>query len=111
MSSPPQKTTAEQLATPVQYLKGVGPQRAELLAKLDLHYAADVLFFFPRTYQDMSELREIDQLEERKVASVVGVIDEIDLRSTTPGKSILGMLLKQGTRYLRCIWFNQPWMR
>ncbi|HEX5102644.1 MAG TPA: ATP-dependent DNA helicase RecG [Pirellulaceae bacterium] len=111
MSTAPQKTPAEQLATPVQFLKGVGPQRAELLAKLDLFYAADVLFFFPRAYQDMSELREIDQLEEGKLASVVGVIEEVDLRNTSPGKNILGMLLKSGTKYLRCIWFNQPWMR
>jgi ATP-dependent DNA helicase RecG len=111
MSLPPQKTPAEQLATPVQYLKGVGPQRAELLAKLDLHYAADVLFFFPRAYQNMSELREIDQLEEGKLASVVGVIEEVDLRNTGAGKSILGMLVKGGTKYLRCLWFNQPWMR
>jgi ATP-dependent DNA helicase RecG len=95
----------------VQFLKGVGPQRGELLAKLDLHYAADLLFFFPRTYQDMSELRELHQLEEGKLASVVGVIEEVDLRGTGPGRSILGMLLKQGTQYLRCIWFNQPWMR
>jgi ATP-dependent DNA helicase RecG len=105
------KSPAEQLATPVQFLKGVGPPRAELLAKLDLHYAADVLFFFPRAYQDMSELRAIEQLEEKNLASVVGVIDEVDLRSTSPGKSILGVLVKQGTSYLRCLWFNQPWMR
>lgn len=105
------KSPAEQLATPVQFLKGVGPQRAELLAKLDLHYAVEVLFFFPRAYQDMSELREIEQLEERQLASVVGVIDEVDLRSTSPGKSVLGVLVKQGTSYLRCLWFNQPWMR
>src|SRR5262245_50706297 len=111
MSIGPQKSPAEQLATPVQYLKGVGPQRAELFAKLDLHYAADVLFSFPRAYQDMSELRDIDQLEEKRLASVVGVIEELDLRNTGPGKSMLGMLLKQGTRYLRCVWFNQPWMR
>src|SRR6476646_2192099 len=111
MSTAPQKSPAEQLATPVQFLKGVGPQRAELLAKLDLHYAADLLFFFPRAYQDMSELRDIDQLEEKRLSSVVGVIEEIDLRNTGPGKSMLGMLLKQGTRYLRCVWFNQPWMR
>src|SRR5262249_36022081 len=106
-----QKSPAEQLATPVQFLKGVGPQRAELLAKLDLYYAADLLFFFPRAYQDMSELRDIDQLEEGHLASVVGVIDEIDLRNTGPGKSLLGMLVQQGTRYLRCLWFNQPWLR
>ena len=111
MSAPADKSPAEVLATPAQFLKGVGPQRMELLAKLDLHYARDFLFFFPRAYQDLSELREIDQLEEGRPASVVGVIEETDLRNTGPGKSLLGMLLRQGTKYLRCLWFNQPWMR
>jgi ATP-dependent DNA helicase RecG len=111
MSAIVNKSPAEQLATPVQYLKGVGPPRAELLAKLGLHYASDLLFCFPRAYQDMSELREIEQLEEGQLASVVGVIDEIDLRNTGAGRSLLGMLVKQGTKYLRCLWFNQPWMR
>ncbi len=111
MSALPDKSPAEVLATPAQFLKGVGPQRMELLAKLDLHYARDFLFFFPRAYQDLSELREIDQLEEGRPASVVGVIEETDLRNTGPGKSLLGMLLRQGTKYLRCLWFNQPWMR
>jgi len=105
------KSPAELLATPAQFLKGVGPQRAELLAKLELFYARDFLFFFPRAYQDLSELREIDQLEEGRPASVVGVIEEVDLRNTGAGKSLLGMLLRQGTKYLRCLWFNQPWMR
>ena len=111
MSTAPPKTPSQQLATPVQFLKGIGPQRAELLAKLELHYAADVLFCFPRAYQDMSELRAIDQLEEGKLASVAGVIEEVDLRNTGPGKSLLGMLVRQETKYLRCLWFNQPWMR
>jgi ATP-dependent DNA helicase RecG len=111
MSAVPQKSPAELLATPAQFLKGVGPQRAELLARLELFYARDFLFFFPRTYQDLSELRDIDQLEEGRPASVLGVIEEVDLRNTGPGKSLLGMLLRQGTSYLRCLWFNQPWMR
>lgn len=111
MSTQLQKTPAEMLATPVQFLKGVGPQKLEQLARLELHYARDVLFFFPRAYQDMSELREMDQLEEGVLASVVGVIDEVDLRNTTPGKCILGMLVRQGTKYLRALFFNQPYLR
>jgi ATP-dependent DNA helicase RecG len=109
--SPREKIPAEHLATPVQYLKGVGPDRAELLAKLDLHYARDLLFFFPRSYQDMSELRDIDQLEEGKLASVCGVVEEVDLRNTGIGKSLLGVLIRQETRYLRLLYFNQPWRR
>ncbi|HZL86860.1 MAG TPA: ATP-dependent DNA helicase RecG, partial [Pirellulaceae bacterium] len=106
-----EKSPAEQLNTPVQYLKGVGPERAELLAKLDLHYARDLLFFFPRAYQDMSELRDIDRLEEGKLASVCGVVEEVDLRNTGIGKSLLGVLIRQETKYLRLLYFNQPWRR
>jgi len=66
-------TAAQLLATPLQYLKGVGPARAELLERLGLHAVRDVLFFFPRDYQDISE-RELDQLEEGKLQSVRGVV-------------------------------------
>lgn len=110
-SNTPSKPPSEQLATPAQYLKGVGPQKAELLARLDLHYARDLLFFFPRAYQDMSELREIDQLEEGQLASVVGTVEEVELRNTGPGRSILGVLLRQGTKYLRLVWFNQAYLQ
>ena len=110
MTAPPSKSPAELLATPAQFLPGVGPERAKLLLRMELKNARDLLFCFPRSYQDMSELREVDQLEEGRLASIVGVIDEVDLRGTGPGKSILGMLLKQGERYLRAIWFNQPYL-
>lgn len=109
--TPREKSPAEHLATPVQYLKGVGPDRAELLARLELHYARDVLFFFPRAYQDMSELVSIDQLEEGKLASVCGAVEEVDLRNTGVGKSLLGVLIREETRYLRLLYFNQPWRR
>ena len=92
-------------------MKYVGPQRAELLAKLGLRTAADVLFYFPRAYQDLSALRPIDQLEPGQLASVVGTIEEFDVRTTASGVTILGMLLRDGVHYLRCVWFNQPWIR
>jgi ATP-dependent DNA helicase RecG len=106
-----EKSAAERLGTPVQFIKGVGPQRGELLERLDLHDACDVLFFFPRDYQDMSELRAVDRLAEGELASVCGVVDEIDLRNTGTGRSMLGVLVRQGTQYLRALWFNQPYMR
>lgn len=111
MPPSPEKTPAQELATPAQFLKGIGPQRGELLAKLELHYARDILFDFPRTYQDMSELREVHQLEENQLASVVGVIEEVDLRNTGPGRSLLGVLVRSGASYLRGLWFNQPYLR
>ena len=105
------KSAAELLATPAQFLKGVGPHRAPLLARLELKTARDILFHFPRDYQDMSELRTIDQLEENQPVSVSGHVEEIDLRNTGIGRSRLGVLVRQGNQYLRAIWFNQPYMR
>ena len=104
-------TPAQLLATPVQYLKGVGPARAELLERLGLHAVRDVLFFFPRDYQDLSDQREVDQLEEGKLQSVRGVVEDIDLRNTSAGGCILGVSIRCRTGQLRAIWFNQPFMR
>src|SRR5215207_321685 len=109
MNSVPAQT--EPLLTPAQFLKGIGPAKAELLAKLELYYARDLLFNFPRAYQDMSELRTVEQLEDGKLASVAGVIEEVDLRNTGTGRSLLGLLMKQGASYLRGLWFNQPYLR
>src|SRR5271163_1974425 len=99
-----EKSAAEQLATPVQFLKGVGPQRAEVLARLDLHTARDVLFLFPRTYQDMTDLRDVDQLEEDKLQSVCGVVEEFELRGGQPGRCVLGVLIRSTSGHLRGLW-------
>ncbi|MGW8256174.1 MAG: ATP-dependent DNA helicase RecG [Thermoguttaceae bacterium] len=102
---------AKNLATPVQYLKGVGPQRAELLHRLDLKTAGDLLFYFPRDYQDLTDQREIGDLEEGKIQSVRGVVEDIDLHVARSGRTVLGVLIHCPSGYLRALWFNQPFMR
>jgi ATP-dependent DNA helicase RecG len=109
--SPTPPTPAQLLATPVQFLKGVGPARAELLERMGLHTARDVLFLFPRDYQDLSDEREVDQLEEGKLQSVRGVIEDIDQRNTSSGGTVLGISVRCQNGHLRAIWFNQPFMR
>lgn len=109
--SPSSKSPSEQLATPVQYLKGVGPDRALLLEKLNLRTARDILFFFPRDYEDMSQVCDIADLQEGVSVSICATVEEVELRNTGVGRSLLGVLLRQGTEYLRALWFNQPHMR
>ena len=105
------KSAAERLATPIQFLKGVGPERAALLQRLGLQFARDLLFFFPRDYQDLSEIRTIDRLTEGCLASITGVVEEVDMKNTGTGRSLLGVLIRQETHYLRAIWFNAPYLR
>jgi ATP-dependent DNA helicase RecG len=106
-----QPSPAEALATPVQFLKGVGPQRAELLARLGLATAQDVLFFFPRAYEDLTLQREVHELEEGKLQTVRGTVEDVELRGTGPGRSILGVMIRSRTGFLRAVWFNQPFLR
>ena len=102
---------AIELTTPVQFIKGCGAERAELLARLGIATARDLLFFFPRDYQDLTDLRGVDQLEEGPLVSVLGTVEEIDLQDRGMGRSILGILLRQGTGHFRALWFNQPFLR
>lgn len=111
MSGDSGKSARELLATPVQFIKGVGPQRAELLDRMGLRTASDLLFYFPRDYYDASQLVAVHQLVENEPASVCGIVQEVDLRNTGPGRSWLGVLVRQDAGYLRAMWFNQPWMR
>lgn len=104
-------TPAQTLATPVEFVRGVGPQRAELLSRLGVRTAGDLIFFFPRDYEDLTDQRGIGALEEGVVQTIRGQVVEIDGRSTGFGKAIVGVLVEQGGKHLRALWFNQPFMR
>jgi ATP-dependent DNA helicase RecG len=99
------------LHQPVQYVKGVGPRRAELLRRLGVETVADLLFFFPRTYEDISDVRNVSKLEEGRLQSVIGVIEDIDSRVTRSGQTVVGMAVACEDGYVRALWFQQPYRR
>ena len=109
--NPVTKSPAELLATPVQFVPGVGPQKAGLFGKLGIRTAVDLLFYFPRDYQDLSDRRTIANLEEDQLQTIRGVVTEVDATSSGFGKSRVGVLVFDGQEYLRATWFNQPFMR
>ena len=111
MNGSPEKTPAEMLSTPVKFLPGVGPDRAVLLNKLGLFRAGDLLFFFPRGYEDFSQIRRVDEFVEGEATSAEGTVEEIDERGLGPGRSMLGVLFRQDSLYFRGLWFNQSFMR
>ena len=106
MSSP-----AETLATPIADVATVRPQLARQLARLGLHTVRDLLFNFPRDYEDLSDLRSVGELEADVLQTVRGTVEEVDSRSTGFGKSRVGVLVNDQGLLLRATWFNQPFMR
>ena len=99
------------LATPVEQIRGINQHQARLLHKLQLRTASDLLFNFPRDYQDLSDERPIDQLAEGELLSVRGKVVEVASSEGGFGKSRVAILLQDDSGHLRATWFNQPFMR
>jgi ATP-dependent DNA helicase RecG len=92
-------------------LQGVGPKHAETLDKLGLHTLGDMLYYFPRRYEDYSQLKPIKSLWYGEQVTVIGTIESVNTRPIRGGRSqIVEAVLSDGTGALRLSWFNQPWM-
>ena len=98
------------LQTEVQYVKGVGPVRAELFTKLGILTVEDLLWDLPRDVLDLSEVRGTRTLQEDAVVSVRGNVVDIDGRPISNGRTLVAVLLDCGDGYLTGTWFNQPWV-
>ena len=110
-SPSPAADARRRLSTPVEFIRGVGPTRADLLERLGLRTASHLLFNFPRDYQDLSDERTIERLDEGRSQTVRGTVQEIAASSSGFGKTRVSILLADGTGHLRATWFNQPFMR
>jgi ATP-dependent DNA helicase RecG len=98
------------LQKPVQFLKGVGPDRALLLKKLGIETVGDLLWYLPRELLDLTAVRKPRDLKENEDQTVRGTVVDMDGRETSLGKSLVAGVLDCGGEYVRGAWFNQPWM-
>lgn len=103
--------TPAALDAPLTVLQGVGPKHAATLENLGLHTLGDMLYYFPRRYEDYSQLKPIKDLWYNEQVTVIGMIQSVHTRPIHGGSStIIEAILSDGTGSLRLSWFNQPWM-
>ncbi len=93
---------------PVQYLKGIGPRKAERLKKLGIQTLKDFLFHFPRRYEDRSNLCLLRNLKRGEITTVRGRILAVGEEKTFKGRTITKAVIGDGTGTLLCIWFDYP---
>ncbi|MFQ5827606.1 MAG: ATP-dependent DNA helicase RecG [Candidatus Methylomirabilia bacterium] len=108
---PPPSDTAQGLQTPLRYLKGVGPQRSELLSHLRLLTAEDALFFCPARHEDRSRLTPFRSLTPGLFQSCSGTIVGVSPAPRAKRRLPLQALLRDGSGYLTAVWFNQPYLQ
>ena len=96
------------LRTPLADLPGVSPARLELLERLGLRTVGDLLCHFPRSYEDLNDVRAIAALSADSIQTVQGEVVEIDGRSLSDGRTVVSVVLSDdGKNCLEGVWFNQ----
>jgi ATP-dependent DNA helicase RecG len=99
-----------ELESPVQYVKGVGPQRAAALARLGVRTAEDLLLHLPMRYEDRRSFTRVAELRPGMRTSVAGEIVAAGLRRARR-MTLYEVRLDDGTGRLKAVFFNQPFLR
>ncbi|HID11561.1 MAG TPA: ATP-dependent DNA helicase RecG, partial [Candidatus Latescibacteria bacterium] len=95
------------LRTPVQFVKGIGPKRAEALRSVGVETLEDLLYYIPRRYLDRSTICTVRNAPPNREVTIVGRIASFArVPSLKGGRNRLEMLLEDQTGTLRCIWFG-----
>jgi len=98
------QTHSIHLDTPVQYLKGIGPKRAEALEKAGIRSAEDLLTHFPRRYLDRRTVTRIRDVRVNTSVTVVGQILAVDV--IRGRRQRLVVLTGDGSGMMECVWFQ-----
>ncbi|HEY0672678.1 MAG TPA: ATP-dependent DNA helicase RecG [Longimicrobiales bacterium] len=105
-----QRRQATPLDAPAQFLKGVGPKRAEALARLDIHTGRDLLYHTPRRYEDASTVTPIVKAEIGLDVTIIGEVVSKGVIPTRAGLRIFQAVLKDGTGRIEVSWPGQPFL-
>jgi ATP-dependent DNA helicase RecG len=96
------------LSQSVQFVRGVGPQRAEQFRKLALRTVEDLLYHLPFRYEDRRTVRRVRDLRVGEEASVIGEIVALAERYVGRGRRrILEGALKDDSGVLALTWYHQ----
>jgi ATP-dependent DNA helicase RecG len=97
-------------STPVQYVKGIGPRLAEILAAKGIQTVDDLLHYLPFRYEDRLNPRSVAELRAGEMATVIAEVRNSGLFRTRR-MPIFQLTVGQGRNRLKCIWFNGSYLR
>ncbi len=98
------------LASPVKYVKGVGPRLADVLAAKGIHTVDDLLHYLPFRYEDRLNPRSVAELRSGEMATVIAEVRNSGLFRTRR-MPIFELVAGQGRARIRCLWFNATYLR
>lgn len=99
--------TTHLLDTPIEYLKGIGPQRAEVLRKdLGIFVYRDLLFHYPFRYVDRTKIHQVRELsEDMPAAQLRGTVEGLEIAGLKNNKRLV-VLFRDKTGLVELVWFK-----
>ena len=98
------------LASPVQFVKGIGPQKAAELAAAGVLIVEDLLLHLPVRYEDRTQFVRIADLRAGMKVAVTGTVTVAGLRRARR-MTLYEVRIDDGTGRLKALWFNQPFLK
>ncbi|EGT5290508.1 ATP-dependent DNA helicase RecG [Clostridioides difficile] len=95
----------------VQYVKGIGPKKADKLNKLGIFTLKDLLYYFPRQFEDRNNLKKIAQLEDGEKVTIKAVISSINTFSPKEGMTLAKIDVKDETGSAKLVFFNKSYIK
>ncbi|MGE0823903.1 MAG: ATP-dependent DNA helicase RecG [Candidatus Binatia bacterium] len=102
------RSTLPPLKKPVQFVKGVGPRRAEQLDRLGIRTVEDLLYHVPFRYQDRREIHKISDLRLGEEGATVGQLVRMGRRFVARSRRwVLEAVVRDETGFLFLLWYHQ----
>jgi len=106
----PRGTTALRLDTPFKFLNGIGERRAELLERLGIRTAQDLLWHLPHRYIDASTVTPLVKAEVGQEVACIGRVVAKGVVPTRRGLRIFHAVLRDDSGVLECVWPGQAFL-
>jgi len=107
---PPPPPKGVTLDTPLEKAGGIYGAYLRGLKRLGLQTVRDLLYHFPRRYDDYTSLKPIHALMYGSTETVIATVEEVEQRRTFSGRLLISARVRDETGSIEAVWFNQPYL-
>ncbi len=95
------------LSQDIRFLKGVGEKRASAFSSLGVHTAGDLLSYFPRAYEDRTQLKKIMECQHEETVCIrATVLSSLRKNIIRRNMTVYSVPVSDGTGTIELVWFN-----
>ncbi len=99
------------IKAPVSTMSGIGPKFAEKLEQIGVYTIEDLLYCFPRRYDDYTQMVPLNKLGPGQTVTAVGTVRNSAVIKGKRGVEVLSLTIDDGAGTLNVSFFGQPYLR